>query len=206
MKMLNNIYKCVLTLLLSSACLNAYNESLLPEIFMKRHSGTEYQTIPLTEDQIQALVQAARWTPSSYNDQPWNFIFCDQFTNPEAYLKAVDSIYGQEWVESAPLLVIAVVRSNFLYNEEFNDWAEYDTGAAVLSMSLAATELGLMAHQIGGFDREQIQEDFNIPEGYTPITITAIGYESETPSETSRIRRSVEENFFEAEWGTSFKS
>lgn len=176
------------------------NAALLPEIFIKRHSGTNFESTPLTNDHIQALIQAARWSPSSYNDQPWNFIFCDKYKNPESHLKVIDSIYGQEWAENAPLLVVVLARKHFLYNDEPNIWAEYDTGAAAFGMSLAATDMGLMAHQIGGFDPEQIQEDFSIPEGFTPLAIIAIGYEGEPTAKSPRSRRPVEENFFDSHW------
>lgn len=182
------------------------NAVLLSEIFIKRHSGIHYDPLPLNKDQIQALIQAARWSPSSYNDQPWNFIFCDRFKTPEAYLKVIDSIYGQEWVENATLLVIVIVRPNFLYNNQYNDWAEYDAGAAAICMSLQATDLGLMSHQIGGFDQEQIKQDFHLPEGYYPLTIISIGYEKDIETETDRSRRPKDENFFLGEWGQSFDS
>jgi nitroreductase len=180
---------------------NTENSALMSDVIMRRHSGTEFEPTPVPDDQVQALVQAARWSPSSFNDQAWNFIFCDRFTQPEAHAKVVDSIYGQEWVEDAPLLVVAVVRPNFLYNGKENDWAEYDTGAAAMSMSLQATDLGLMAHQIGGFDPEQIQEDFAIPEEFYPLTVIAIGYEAGSAEETPRERRPIAENFFMGEWG-----
>lgn len=181
------------------------NATLLSEIFIKRHSGTHYLLHPLSEDHIQALIQSARWSPSSYNDQPWNFIFCDRFRTPDAYLKALDCIYGQDWLENVPLFVITVVRPQFLHNEQFNDWAAYDTGAAAMSMSLQAVEMGLVAHQIGGFDREQVQQDFHLPDGYFPLSIIAIGYENpDESSEEPRERRPHEENFFMGKWGKPY--
>lgn len=182
------------------------NSSLLLDIIAKRHSGKDFENRPLSRAQIEALVQSARWAPSSYNDQPWNFIFCDRYTHPDSYAKAIDSIYGQEWAESAPLLVISVVRPEFRYNQQENGWAQYDTGAAALSMSLQATALGLMAHQIGGFDPETIQEEFHLPNGYQPISIIAIGYEkySDAPINEERLRRPVDENFFFGDWDQQF--
>lgn len=185
-----------------------YGDSkLLSEIFINRHSGKNFEIEPISEEQIKALVQSARWSPSCYNDQPWNFIFCDRFTSPEAYVKVLDSIYGQDWIENVPLFVIAVVRSDFTYNGKFNEWAEYDTGAAALAMSLQAVDMGLMAHQIGGFDGDLVQQAFQIPEGFYPLTIIAIGHEEQTTSldENQRKRRPEQENFFSGEWGQSFR-
>lgn len=207
-------YLLIFTLLLSFSTHHAIshqadygNSSLLSEIFIKRHSGKNFETMELTEEQYEALIQAARWTPSSYNDQPWNFIFCDRYRNPEAYEKVINSIYGQDWVESVQLFVITIVRHNFLYNQQENDWALYDTGAAALSMSLQASEMGLMAHQIGGFDREEIQQVFNLPDGFQPITIIAIGHENtaiDSYEEEPRTRYPIEKNFFSGEWGQRF--
>ncbi len=208
------IYKISLLLILLTSSLHSTERdrslfgdaTLLSEIFIKRHSGINYEPGCLTDDQVQALIQAARSSPSSYNDQPWNFIFCDRFKTPEAYLKVLDSIYGQDWIDNVTLLVIVVVRPQFLYNEQVNDWATYDTGAAALSMSLQAADIGLMSHQIGGFDKEQIQQEFHLPDGYIPLTIIAIGNEdkTESPTETPRTRRPVEENFFLGKWGQAF--
>ena len=188
------------------------NSTLLSEIFIKRHSGTNFDARPLNEDQIVALVESARWTPSSFNDQPWNFIFCDRYKHPESYAKIIESFYGQEWAEVAPLLVISVVNPTFRYkgednNEKHNIWAQYDTGAAALSMSLQATQMGLIAHQIGGFDPEIIQEEFNLPKGLQPLTIIAFGYEKAplgSGEEQERTRRPTEDNFFFGTWGRKF--
>ena len=196
---------------LSSAPLDRsdYGDSaLLADIFIKRHSGTNFES-HLNRDQIIALIESARWTPSSYNDQPWNFIFCDRYSHPESYAKAIDSIYGQEWVENAPLLVISVVRPEFRYNQKENAWAQYDTGAASLSISLQATELGLMDHQIGGFDPEMIEKEFHLPKGYQPLSIIAVGYEGaplEFTEEEKRTRRPQDENFFFGDWGQNFQA
>lgn len=177
---------------------------LLADLFVKRHSGKEFTDHPLSQDQINALVQAARWTPSSYNDQPWNFVLCNKETHPEAHKKLVETIYGQEWAEAAPLLVLSVVRPEFRYNHKPNDWALYDTGAAALGMSLQATKMGLMAHQIGGFDPEAAAEEFHLPKGYQPISIIAIGYEKAAPTpaeEAERVRLPIKDNFFFGNWG-----
>jgi nitroreductase len=185
------------------------DSSLLSEIFIKRHSGKNFEVMELTEEQYEALIQSARWTPSSYNDQPWNFIFCDRYKNPQAYGKVINSIYGQDWVENVQLFVITIVRHNFDYNQEENEWALYDTGAAALSMSLQASEMGLMAHQIGGFDRDEIKQEFNLPDGFEPITIIAIGYEKtaiDSSEEEPRTRYPKEKNFFSGEWGQQFNS
>lgn len=179
------------------------------EIFTKRHSGKSFDpTISIPAAYYETLIEAARWTPSSYNDQPWNFIFVDKHQDPEAYMNVLDSLLGpqREWVENAPLIVIAIARTKDLYKGNFNEWAEYDTGAAVLALSLQAADLGLMTHQIGGFEKEKIIEDFALPENFKPVTVTAVGYElDETePPQKPRTRRPIIENFFLGKWNEGF--
>lgn len=178
------------------------------EIFMKRHSGNAYDSeCDVSLEQLFTLAEATRWTPSSYNDQPWSFIFCHRDHTPEAYQTVLDSLMGKqgEWVKNAPVLVVTLVRGNFAYNGKPNMWAEYDTGAAALSLSLQATELGLMTHQIGGFDAAKIGEGFSIPEGYRPLTVITVGYEAVTEEvpqkpQKPRERFPLEDNFFFGEW------
>lgn len=185
-------------------------ETAVSEIFLKRHSGKNFDPFKeVSFDQIHTLVEATRWTPSSYNDQPWSFIICDRNTTPTQYETAMSSLYGDQdsWARNAPLLIIVTARTKFEYNNKPNDWAEYDTGAAAMSLSLQATELGLMAHQIGGFDRDVIQEEFKLPEDQIPLTLIAVGYESSEPDpdESPRERKELSENFFLGGWGVSVK-
>lgn len=180
--------------------------SPVSEIFIKRHSGKSYDPArPIAEDQLRALVDAARWAPSSHNDQPWNFIFCDREKTPEAYQTALSSLKGtqQLWVKNAPLIVIIAARTQTLYKNKPNEWAQYDTGAAAVSMALQAADLGLMAHQIGGFDDELIKQAFPFPDNVTPVTLMVLGYEASEsdPQAKPRERRPSSQNFFLGEWG-----
>lgn len=206
-KITKPIYLVILFLLLFSFLTPfTYSQEINPaEIFLKRHSYKAYDpTLEVNQEQMLALISAAKWAPSSHNDQPWNFIFCDKTRTPEAYLKAFDSLKEtqQAWVQDAPLLVVVVARTKELHKGKMNEWAEYDTGAAGISMALQASELGLMAHQIGGFDKAKIKESFQLPENHKPLTIMVIGYEA--PGEDSnakpRTRRPINENFFLGEW------
>lgn len=201
-------YTLIVIIILSSFTASLCSEeAAVSPIFIKRHSGKSYDpSRNVTDDQLSALIEAARWAPSSHNDQPWNFIICDRTKTPEAYRKAFISFKEsqQQWVQNAPLLVIVVTRTNLIYKNKPNEWAEYDTGAAAISMALQASDLGLMAHQVGGFDEHIIQQEFHLPENCIPMTIMVIGYESSEPDPKAkpRDRRSIGENFFLGEWGT----
>lgn len=195
-----------ITFLFITCCflINGYcDESLVSPLFMKRHSGKAYDpSKQVSEKQKEALIQAARWAPSSHNDQPWNFIFCDKQLTPEAYENALRSLKEKQqgWVGNAPLLVVVTTRLQLIYKNKPNEWAEYDAGAAAISMALQASDMGLMAHQIGGFDKDKIHQDFQLPQNVKPLTIMVIGYESE-PDPTPRDRRTIGDNFFSGKWG-----
>lgn len=179
------------------------------DVFFKRHSGRAFDSSrEVSEGQIESLIQAARWAPSSHNDQPWNYIICHRALSPEAYHLALSSFKDRQkkWVKNAPLFVVIVARKLHLHDGSPNYWAEYDTGASAVSMALQAVSLGLMAHQIGGFDKEKVKRDFQLPENCKPMAIMVIGYEN--PEGDSilkpRVRRPVKENFFLGTWNNGF--
>lgn len=181
------------------------NEASVSDIFLKRHSSKSYDpTRTVSMEQIYALIEAARWAPSSHNDQPWNYIICERTLTPEAYQKAFSSLKPetqQKWAANAPLLIVVVSRSLDLYKQKFNRWHEFDTGAATISMALQAADLELMAHQIGGFNDEIIRQEFHLPEDCQALTIMVVGYELPEQNPAPRERRPIGSNFFFGEWG-----
>ncbi len=122
-------------------------------------------------------MEAPRWTASSYNEQPWHFIVATQ-ENPTEFNQLLSCLVeaNQVWAKHAPVLMIAVAKLNFEKNGNPNCHAFYDVGAAVCSLTIQATSLGLFVHQMGGFEASKTRELYKIPEGYEPITVIAIGY------------------------------
>lgn len=173
------------------------------EILEKRHSGYAYNSKkPVTTEQLKALAAAASLSPSSYNEQPWIFIFCDKNSHSEFYEKAFNCLVplNQDWAKNAPVLVVIAANKKSDYSES-NRWAEYDTGASALNMSLKATSLGLMAHEMGGFDEVKIRKEFSLPDHVTPMAVMAVGYEVEGAPRTPRVRKPVNDNFFLGSYG-----
>jgi len=105
---------------------------------------------PVEEVKVSALAEAARWAPSSMNAQPWRFT---------QIIRGKDSIWGavkdslaasnQTWAEQAPMLLVVAADTLFADGKP-NRWAVYDTGAAMMALSIEATSQGLMIHQMGG--------------------------------------------------------
>ncbi len=181
-----------------------------PELALKRHSGYAYDsTRSVTLDQLRQLAAAARLSPSSYNEQPWRFIICDRDKTPQAYQKAFNCLVkpNQEWAKNVPVLVVVVADMMSSENHSANRWAQYDTGAAAMSLLYQATALGLMAHEMGGFDEGKVRQEFAIPADTIPMAIIAVGYEAAADSDKTptKTRRPQGDNFFLGNWGTGLE-
>lgn len=185
----------------------------IDDTLANRWSGRAYDASKkVTQEQIIALLEAARWAPSCFGDQPWRFIVWDRNQDPLAWQKAFDCLVpgNQGWVVNAPVLLLATADSLFNHNGKENRWGQYDTGAAAENLCLQATSMGLMAHQMGGFDIDKTREAFAIPEQYSLMAMIAVGYQADVNTlsgdvmerETApRTRRPLGELFFNGAWG-----
>lgn len=167
---------------------------------------------PVSHDDLLALLEAARWAPSCFNDQPWRFVVCNKNTDADSWQNALTTLAerNQLWAKNAPILVLSVAMANFNHNDKPNRWAMYDTGAAATSLCLQATALGLIVHQMGGFDAEKARELFHLPSDCTPMAMMAIGYQGDVNvldedfkvtelGERSRV--ALYERFYAGRWG-----
>ncbi len=152
-------------------------EQPLLEVIERRRSSRAYADKPVEPEKIKALFEAARWAPSSSNEQPWVYIYATK-EQTELWSKLLNTLLegNRIWANKAPLLVMALARKNFLANEKPNGSARYDLGAANAFLSLQATELGLNVHQMGGFNRETAKAELNIPDTHEAVVVMAIGY------------------------------
>lgn len=207
------IFKSLLTIILCTSAINGFcTESVqesLSGLLQQRHSGYKYDASKsVSKDQLQKLVEAARTAPSSFNEQPWRFIISDRKLTPDTYNKVINSLveFNQGWAKNAPILVVVVADSKSEKNGQDNRWAPYDTGAAAFAMMLTATDMGLMAHQMGGFDEKKIQKDLQIPDRYVPMAVMAIGYEAQGETGEPKKRKPISDNFFMGAWGQGIDS
>lgn len=184
-------------------------------LIASRWSGRAFDSARLlTREQIMSLLEAARWAPSCYGDQPWRYIVFDKATDSVAWDRAVSCLLegNRCWAKNAPLLLLAAASTVMTKNGNPNRWGEYDTGAASENLCLQATAIGLMAHQMGGFDADKARVEFHIPDQFTPMAMIAVGYQLKeqdipealhTREYNPRSRNPVQDNFFDGDWGTS---
>ncbi len=182
------------------------------ELIASRWSGRAYDAQRLlSREQIIALLEAARWAPSCYGDQPWRFIIFDKATADDAWSKALDCLAegNRQWAQAAPMLLLACADSVLSKTGDNNRWGQYDTGAASENLCLQAAAMGLMTHQMGGFDAEKCRQVFAIPEQFTPMAMITVGYQLPEDAITGdmrereysqRSRNPLGDNFFEAGW------
>lgn len=191
----------------------ANTQAPIHELIANRWSGRAYDASqPVTQTQIISLLEAARWAPSCFGDQPWRFIVWDKNTDASAWQQALDCLVpgNQAWAKDAPVLVLVAANSLFGHNQQPNRWAQYDTGAAAENLCLQAEALGLMAHQMGGFNPDLARESFNIPSQYTLMAFITVGHpadiatvtgEALTRETAARTRKPLAELFFSESWG-----
>jgi nitroreductase len=146
-------------------------------LIKNRWSPRAFSSEKIPEESIMALFESASWSPSSRNEQPWRFIYGLK-DEDETYLKIFHTLvhWNQQWANTAPLLVLSIAKLKSDFHNKDNVFALYDLGQAVAHLTLQATFMGLFCHQMGGFDKEKAMSLFNIPVGYTCLTVIAIGY------------------------------
>ena len=162
-------------------------------------------------DVLRSLFEAARWAPSSSNEQPWAFLVATKDDKP-GYEKMLGTLveFNQTWAKQAPVLGIAVSRLNFAKNGTPNRNAFYDTGAAMAHLTAEATHRDLFVHQMGGFDAKKAKDIFSIPEAWEPIAAFTIGYAGDPQSLPDglrerelapRVRKPITDFVMSGQWG-----
>jgi nitroreductase len=180
------------------------------KLLRKRWSPRSFSEKSIDEELIYQLFEAARWAPSSYNEQPWRFIYATK-QNQEDYQKLASLLidFNQRWATNAPLLVLGITKTTFDLDSRPNQHAKHDLGQAIAHLTFEATRNDLYVHQMAGFSVEKTRKTYDIADPFVPTTMFAIGYLGNPESledkikrqETSpRNRKSMNEIVFEGNW------
>jgi nitroreductase len=159
---------------------------------------------------LRSCFEAARWSPSSNNEQPWAFLVATK-DRPDEFGRSLSCLVerNQSWARHAPVLIIGVASVAFSRNGKRNTHALYDLGAAVAFLTIEATAQGLALHQMAGFLPDKARETFSIPESFEPVVEIALGYRGEPdalPEDlrqremTPTIRKPITDFVFEGRW------
>ena len=159
------------------------------DLLKRRWSPRAFSDKPVEAEKLRILFEAARWAPSSNNEQPWRFIVANKDHETEWNLLFACLVEGnRQWAHRAPALILSVASLNFEDDSTPNRHAFHDTGMAVENLVLQATALGLSAHQMAGFDVEKARADLKIPSGYEPVAMIAVGYPGDPAQLSDRLR------------------
>lgn len=151
-----------------------FNYDIMPEI-KARWSPRAFSAAPVAREELMALIEAARYAPSCFNEQPWRFLIADDDVRLEK-MRRVLTDSNREWAGKVPTLILVLSVKTFAYNSNENRWHLFDAGTAWGFLSLEAQRRGLITHAMGGFSTKRAREEFEIPEELDVVTVIAVGH------------------------------
>lgn len=166
-------------------------DGVLP-IILGRWSPRAFVDRDISPLDLRTIFEAARWAPSSFNEQPWRFIVGHR--SSETYKKIAETLVpaNQAWALNAPVLTLGVAKTRFSHNDSPNNYGIHDLGAADGFITLQAASMGIATHQMAGFDQAKARASFAIPEVYTIGSVMALGYQGD-PSTLGEQHRAQEQ-------------
>src|SRR5262245_8988043 len=189
----------------------AKSDHPIHELLSRRWSPRAFAERSVEAEKLQSLFEAARWAPSSSNEQPWRFLVATK-DQPDDHARLLDCLVegNRKWAHRAPVLMLSVASLNFEDDGKPNRHAVHDTGLALENLLLQATALGLAAHPMAGFDVEKARSTCGIPSGFEPVAMIAVGYPGDPsllpdrPRQREfkpRERKPASEFVFSSQWG-----
>jgi nitroreductase len=188
----------------------AESQHPIHDLLRRRWSPHAFSERPLEAEKVWSLFEAARWAPSSNNEQPWRFLAASRDAGADYdRLLACLNEGNRKWAFRAPLLILSVAGLHFEDDDKPNRHAFHDTGLAAENLVLQAVALGLTAHQMAGFDVEKARASCLIPSGYEPVAMIAVGYPGDPAALQEylreremkpRERKPIDEFVFSSQW------
>ncbi len=190
---------------------HASTDHPIHELLAKRWSPYAFADRPVPPADLCSLFEAARWAPSSYNEQPWSYILAtkeDQHQFQQLLSCLVEG--NQAWAKAAPVLALGIVNLKFTRSGKDNRAAVHDLGLAAGNLLVEATARGLLIHQMIGILPDRAREIYGIPDGWEAWTAIAIGYHGDPASLVDvlrqrelmpRQRKPLSQFVFSGKWG-----
>jgi nitroreductase len=180
------------------------------DVIRRRWSPVIYSPEPVEPEKLLSVLEAARWAPSSFNEQPWSFLVARK-EEPAEFARMLSCLSpgNVNWAQHVPVLILSVAKLYFDHNRKPNRHAWHDTGIATGFLMLQAAALGLLAHGMAGFDPDKARQLYGIPEAHDAVAALGLGYPGDDRSapedlrkrNTRRPRRPLEQFVFTGRWG-----
>jgi nitroreductase len=181
------------------------------DLLRRRWSPRAFDSRPVEPALLRSLLEAARWAPSSSNEQPWHFLVATK-ERPEEFQRLLGCLMegNVRWVRHAPVLLITVTRLRFEEDQSPNRHAFHDIGLAVANLTVEAMARGVFVHQMAGLFPDKVKELYGLPEGFEAVTAVALGYPGDPATlpdnlrqreMAGRSRKPLSSFVFEGAWG-----
>jgi nitroreductase len=159
------------------------------EIIRNRWSPRAFAGKRVSGEILRALFEAARWAPSSNNEQPWAYFVAIK-EDAENYAKMLGVLveFNANWAQQAPVLGLSVAHVKTQRDGKPNRVALHDVGSATAQLTFEANSRGLLVHQMAGFDAEKARHTFAIPPDWEPVAAIALGYPGDPESLPEKLR------------------
>ncbi len=145
------------------------------DVILDRWSPRAMSGEPISLNELMSLFEAARWAPSSFNHQPWRFIYALRDTPAWTTFFNLLVPSNQLWTKNAAVLILALSHKYFEYNNNYSRTHSLDTGAATENLAIQGRAMGLVVHGMEGFDYDKARLDLSIPEDYDVEALYAVG-------------------------------
>lgn len=176
----------------------------------ERWSPRSFSDREVSSSDLKKIFHAARWAPSSFNEQPWRFLLGRRGSETHKKIFSTLGEFNQKWSVTAPILILGAASSRFSHNQQTNNFAIHDLGAAAAFITLQAASIGLATHQMAGYDQGMARKVLEIPEDYALGSVMALGYQGEPAAlgdgrliemEVSPRQRKNFDEFVYSSWG-----
>ena len=180
-------------------------------LLKQRWSPRAFADRPVEIEKLLSLWEAARWSASCANQQPWYLLVAAKEEKAE-YARLLSCLRenNQLWASQAPVLMVSVAKLSFDMNSQPNRYAFHDVGLAVANLIVQATALGLYVHQMAGFYPDKVRELYGVPDDFEPVAGIVLGYPGDPatlPEDLQqrelapRTRKPLESFVFQGAWG-----
>ena len=182
------------------------------KVIASRRSGRAFADRAVEPEKIERMIEAARWSPSCANRQPWRYVIVGKADPGRAALEdALDA--GNAWAKKAPVLIVGGARKGDAAIVESREYYLHDAGLATMSLLYRGVDQGLLVHPMAGWKEEAVKAALSMPADFSPIVVVAVGYagrredldeETRRKDDRPRARKAAGEIAFSGRWGEAF--